>query len=226
MREISRGLDKKLGDNNNQVSTEASDGGTMRRVGQSILTWLSDKEAPVFVIATANDITSLPPELTRAGRFDEIFFVSVPSQEEREEILSIHLRKRGYVVDKEGIVNDHLNNITTSTVQEVAAQMDGFTGAEIEQVVAESGRRAYASYRKGQREESLKHYITKEELLKQVAETIPMSERNPDVLHSLREWAKHSAKCASSHEREILYGGGSKSEREKDILNTLELDLD
>src|SRR5205814_10417155 len=71
-----------------------SDGGTTARVFGTFLTWLSEKAAPVFVVATANDISQLPPELLRKGRLDEIFFVDLPSQEERAQILQIHLQKR------------------------------------------------------------------------------------------------------------------------------------
>lgn len=205
------------------MGDDKSDGGTMRRVGQSILTWLSDKEAPVFVIATANDITKLPPELTRAGRFDEIFFVSVPSQEEREEILSIHLKKRGYRIlaspDEEEA--DVFN--ATTDIKDIAKEMDGFSGAEIEQVVAEAGRKAYAEFRKNKRET---HYITKEDLLSQVEKTIPMSKRNPEILTNLREWAKHSAKCASTYEHQILHGGEEEKSNKLFSLNELDLDLD
>lgn len=184
-------------------SSGRSDSGTLSRVVQSLLTWLSDKEAPVFVIATANNISALPPELTRAGRFDEVFFVSIPSQEEREEILSIHLRKRDYKVL---VAPDETKPGTfdaTTDIKEVANQMVDFTGAEIEQVVSEAGRRAYAEYRKKERENP---YITKEDLLNQVKEIVPITKRNPDLLKGLRDWAKSSAKCASSYEHKILHG--------------------
>src|SRR5256885_12577933 len=72
-----------------------SDGGTTARVFGTFLTWLSEKTAPVFVVATANDISQLPPELLRKGRFDEIFFVDLPTADERREIFNIHLGKRG-----------------------------------------------------------------------------------------------------------------------------------
>src|SRR4029078_1330330 len=72
----------------------ATDGGTTARVFGTFLTWLSEKSAPVFVVATANDISQLPPELMRKGRLDEIFFVDLPSEAEREEIFRIHLLKR------------------------------------------------------------------------------------------------------------------------------------
>src|SRR2546427_6476851 len=73
----------------------ATDGGTTARVFGTFLTWLSEKTAPVFVVATANDISQLPPELLRKGRLDEIFFVDLPTREERVEVFCIHLNKRG-----------------------------------------------------------------------------------------------------------------------------------
>ncbi|CDQ41911.1 AAA family ATPase [Virgibacillus salexigens] len=181
-------------------SSDKSDSGTLSRVVQSLLTWLSDKVAPVFVVATANDITNLPPELTRAGRFDEIFFVSIPSPEERKDILSIHLKKRGYEISEQAELA--INEFPDYTLAEIAEEMDGFTGAEIEQVVAEAGRRAYAEYKKEIRD---MHYMTKDDLISQAAKTIPMSRRNNEVLYNLREWAKEAAKCASSFEHDIIH---------------------
>jgi ATP-dependent 26S proteasome regulatory subunit len=186
------------------ASSDKSDSGTLSRVVQSILTWLSDKTAPVFVIATANDITKLPPELTRAGRFDEIFFVSVPSASERVDILEIHLKKRGYYISKEDNTEMTHNDLYRADIEALAEEMVEFTGAEIEQVVAESGRRAYAAWRKNEREQ---HQITINDLREQISQVIPMAKRNPQLLVNLRDWAKHSAKCASSEEHKLLHDG-------------------
>lgn len=186
-------------------SSDRTDGGTLSRVAGTLLTWLSDKEAPVFVIATANNITALPDELTRAGRFDELFFASLPSPEERQDILSIHLRKRGYKV---GDYNDNIENIFgDKTIVQLAEQMEDFTGAEIEQVVSEAGRRAYADFKKGNRES---HYITQKDLEIQIGGLVPMSQRNPQLIADLREWAKTSAKCSSTYEHEKLHGTRDK----------------
>ncbi len=187
-------------------SSDRSDSGTLSRVVQSILTWLSEKTAPVFVIATANDVTKLPPELTRAGRFDEVFFVSLPHLDERKEILKIHLIKRGYQVGdtaEPGVFDEE-------TIDKLAKEMEDFSGAEIESVVSEAGRRAYASFRKGERPS---HHILIEDIREQIQKTVPLAKRNPQLLSDLREWAKTSAKCASSHEHRLLHGeykGGSK----------------
>lgn len=197
---------------------DKSDGGTMRRVGQSILTWLSDKEAQVFVMATANDITKLPPELTRAGRFDEIFFVSLPALEERKDILRIHLRKRGYAFSPIGADEVAHNEFDEDQIENLASNMEDFTGAEIEQVVAEAGRRAYACFKKGERE---RHYMTFDDIIEQIQQIVPMSKRNPMLISQLRDWAKGAAKCASSHEHKILHG----EKKSKVKLRTLEMDF-
>src|SRR6266481_4018478 len=100
----------------------ASDGGTTARVFGTFLTWLSEKTAPVFVVATANDISQLPPGLMRKGRLDEIFFVDLPSDEERQEIFRIHLARRG-------------RDPQLFDVESLAACTENFSGAEVEQAV-------------------------------------------------------------------------------------------
>lgn len=180
-------------------SSDKSDGGTTSRVIQSLLTWLSDKQAPVFVIATANDITKLPAELTRAGRFDDIFFVSLPHLNERKDIFKIHLSKRGYKVCDSTLDK---NCFTEAQIEELASKAEDFTGAEIEQVVSEAGRRAYAGFKKNEREH---HYIQQADILQQIERIVPLSKRNPELLTDLRSWARHSAKCASSEEHNLIH---------------------
>jgi hypothetical protein len=99
-----------------------SDGGATRRVLGGFLTWLAEKKSRVFTVATANDISALPPELVRKGRFDEIFFVDLPNAATRAEILRIHAAKRGIVLD-------------AATLAALARSCEGFSGAEIEQAV-------------------------------------------------------------------------------------------
>src|SRR6059036_2595098 len=103
-------------------SSGATDGGTTARVFGTFLTWLSEKSTPVFVVATANDVSQLPPELLRKGRLDEIFYVDLPLEEEREEIFRIHLAKRGrdpQIFDLKALVE---------------ASSD-FSGAEVEEAI-------------------------------------------------------------------------------------------
>ena len=113
------------------ASSGSSDGGTAARVFGTFLTWLSEKSSPVFVVATANAVTDLPPELLRKGRFDEIFFVDLPDLETREEIFRIHLRARG-------------QNLDAFAVDALAALSEKFSGAEIEQVVISALYSAFA----------------------------------------------------------------------------------
>jgi SpoVK/Ycf46/Vps4 family AAA+-type ATPase len=113
------------------LSTGEGDSGTSRRVLGTFLTWLAEQRSRVFIVATANDITALPPELVRKGRFDEIFFVDLPSPAARAEILAIHCKKRGVVVSD----ND---------VKVLAARSDGFSGAELEQAVVSALYTAHA----------------------------------------------------------------------------------
>ncbi len=182
-------------------SSDRSDGGTTSRVVSDLLTWLADKEAPVFVVGTANDVTGLKPELTRAGRFDDIFFVSLPAQAEREDIYKIHLRKRGYSIGNNSISDP--SYFSDGDISEFAKRSDDFTGAEIEQVISEAGRRAYADFRKGNRST---HHMFDSDIFEQIEKIVPLSRRNPDLLTDLRSWAKTSAKCASSEEHKLIHG--------------------
>ena len=101
--------------------------------------------------------------------------------------------------------------------------MNNFTGAEIERVVAESGRRAYAGYKKELRES---YQMTEKDLVEQTELVIPIVQRNPEILQELRTWAKQSAKCASSYEHEAIHGKPIKTEKNKDEVNPKELLFD
>jgi SpoVK/Ycf46/Vps4 family AAA+-type ATPase len=104
------------------ASSTSNDGGTSRRMFGSLLTWMQEHQSHVFLVATANDIEALPPELLRKGRFDEIFFVDLPTQGVREVIFRIHLKKRGYQPELFDIAR-------------LADNSKGFSGAEIEQAI-------------------------------------------------------------------------------------------
>lgn len=111
-------------------SSDQSDGGTTNRVFQTILNWLQEKTAPVFVVATANAVEQLPPELLRKGRFDNIFFVDLPVKSEREEIFRIHLRKAIGLTDEQ--IDDTMN------LSRLAERTENFSGAEIESLIKDS----------------------------------------------------------------------------------------
>jgi SpoVK/Ycf46/Vps4 family AAA+-type ATPase len=140
--------------------------GTTQRVLAGFLTWLAEKKSKVFVVATANDISALPPELVRKGRFDEIFFVDLPKPEVRAEIARIHLASRDQVLD-------------TRDIGRVAAATEGFSGAEIEQAIVSA---LYAAYAQGGAL-SLPH------LLDAVRATRPLSVVMAEHVARLRQWA-------------------------------------
>ncbi|ANO51548.1 ATPase [Woeseia oceani] len=141
--------------------------GTTQRVLSSFLAWLADKQSRVFVVATANDISALPPELVRKGRFDEIFFVDLPDHEVRQTILAIHLKKR----EQPGAGID---------LDAVAAATEGFSGAELEQIVVSALYAAHAQ----------NSALTTPILLAEVAATRPLSVVMQEKLLALRRWAK------------------------------------
>jgi AAA+ superfamily predicted ATPase len=151
-----------------------SDGGTASRVFGTLLTWLSEKTAPVFVIATANDISSLPPELLRKGRLDEIFFVDLPSAEERADIFRIHLQKRG-------------RNAAKFELSDLARASDGFSGAEIEEAIISALFDAF----------SRQVDVTTEIIRSALAETVPLSKTMSEEINRLRTWAAGRARPAS-----------------------------
>lgn len=149
------------------------DGGTSQRVLGTLLTWMEETEADVFVVATANDIASLRPELVR--RFSETFFVDLPQRAEREEVLAIHLAKR----DRDPSAYD-LNAIADAT--------EDFTGAELEKVVQGAIKRAFAD---GVRT------VTTDDLLAVAAETVPLATTMREGIEAMREWATRAHPASS-----------------------------
>jgi AAA+ superfamily predicted ATPase len=155
-------------------SSDHSDGGTTARVFGALLTWMQEKTAPVFIVATANRIESLPPELLRKGRFDEIFFIDLPSQRERAEIFAIHLARRGRRPDAFDLAT-------------LAAASRGFSGAEIEQAVVSALYDAF-----DRRSELLQTDVERA-----LAETRPLSATMREDIERLREWARTRTRPAS-----------------------------
>jgi len=148
------------------LSTD-NEGGPSQRVLGTLLTWMAERDSKVFLVATANDIESLPPELLRKGRFDEIFFVDLPDHEVRSVIFKIHLNKRekpaeNYDLDK------------------LADASKGFAGAEIEQAVVAS---IYTSFAKDED-------LTTEHILHEIKNTKPLSVLMAEKIQYLRDWAK------------------------------------
>jgi len=140
--------------------------GTTQRVLGTFLTWMAEKNSQVFVVATANDIAALPPELIRKGRFDEIFFVDLPSEDIRKSILEIHLSNRSQAPD-------HFE------LDKIAAAADGFSGAEIEQAIVSALYAAHAQ----------KCELSTEHLLTEIQRTRPLSVVMAEKVELLRRWA-------------------------------------
>jgi ATP-dependent 26S proteasome regulatory subunit len=152
----------------------ATDGGTTARVFGTFLTWLSEKTAPVFVVATANDISQLPPELLRKGRLDEIFFVDLPSAEERGEIFRIHIAKRG-------------RDPAVFRLPELVERSANFSGAEIEEAVISALYDAFYT----QEDLATGH------VLEALRQTVPLSKTMDEQISRLRSWADGRARNAS-----------------------------
>ena len=168
------------------------DSGVSSRIFGQFLTWMQEKEAPVFVIATANNISGLPPELLRKGRFDEIFFVDLPTEEERKEIFKLHLERR--LKDKE-------------VASELAKMTEGFIGSEIEQVVVSALCDAFFENRP----------LRFEDLAKNIQTTVPLSMTQREQVLALRQWANVRAVSATktskmkNYSKEIDEGNAATS---------------
>ncbi|MBI5092218.1 MAG: AAA family ATPase [Candidatus Hydrogenedentes bacterium] len=158
-------------------SSGGSDGGTTARVLATFLTWVQEKTAPVFVVATANEVQGLPPELLRKGRLDEIFFVDLPRARERGEILQIHLRK----------LNRDPNRFD---IRALAAASKGFSGAEIEQAIISALHDSFFDNRE----------VESPDVLKSLQETVPLSTTMQEKVEKLRSWASGRARPVSSHQ--------------------------
>ncbi len=156
------------------LAQDGADNAVGKRLLGTLLTWMSERKSRVFMVATSNDISVLPPELMRKGRFDEIFFVDLPDQSTRSIIFSIHIQKRGLPV-------------TEFDLAELAEISQGFTGAEIEQAVVG------AVYASSARNEKVKQSLIEEAIRK----TQPLSVVMAENIHNLRAWAKERAVFAN-----------------------------
>lgn len=165
------------------------DGGTATRVFGTFLTWMSEKTKPVFVIATANNINRLPSEMLRKGRFDEIFFVDLPTVNERKIIFKLHLEKKL----KGSISNDFV--LTDTLLNRLAEATEGFVGAEIEQVVISALFEAFSENRT----------LIEEDLFRVIKNTVPLSTTQSEQIIAIREWANERAVAATSHDERYNY---------------------
>ncbi|MBI5533102.1 MAG: AAA family ATPase [Deltaproteobacteria bacterium] len=150
------------------------------RVFGEFLVWLQEKRAPVFVAATANEVDRLPPELARRGRFDDIFFVDLPATKERDEILSIHLRRRG-------------RDPSRFATEKLVRPLEHFSGAELEQVVISGLFRAFTAGRE----------LTDDDLKIAASEVVPLATMYEEKIQALRTWAQTRARRASADRRTL-----------------------
>ena len=170
------------------------DAGVSSRLLASFLSWMQDRKAPVFVAATCNNVTALPPELIRKGRFDELFFVDLPNQAERKQIFAIQLKRRK-------------RNPAEFDLDRVAAAARGYSGAEIDAAVQTALYAAYSSVggsaTRPDGAEPRPHMasagaLTTQQLLDALAQTVPLSVTRAEEIQTLREWAKERAVRASA----------------------------
>jgi ATP-dependent 26S proteasome regulatory subunit len=165
------------------------DSGTTARVLSTLITWMQEKTAPVFVVATANNVEALPPELLRKGRFDEIFFVGLPSDRERREIFEVHLKR----------VRAH--SLRQYNLDRMVAVSQGFSGAEIAQAVVEAMHEAFAAERE----------FTTDDVVQALRGSVPLSRTAQEHVDRLKRWATSGRARPAS--REEVRSLGLSSER-------------
>lgn len=157
------------------LASGGHDGGTSQRVFGTVLTWMQEKTAPVFVVATANDVSALPPETLRRGRFDEVFFLDLPTEQERREIITVHLRKRR-------------RDPSAFDVHQLARLCDGFVGAELEQVVVDAMYEAFNENRD----------VDTGDIARAITRTVPLSRSQHEIIEDLREWLREGRAQSAS----------------------------
>lgn len=165
----------------------SSEGEASARVLGSFITWLAEKKAEVFVVATANDVQNLPPELLRRGRFDEVFFVDLPNAHERMEVLKIHLRRRGRDPSK------------FAGLKDLAKISEHHSGAELEQIVISGLYTAFSEKRE----------LKEEDLRLALKHSVPLYRTYEEKIKALREWARQRARPATLDSSVLDLFGGS-----------------
>lgn len=192
------------------TSSSSGDSGTSSRVFGTFLTWMQEKTKPVFVMATANNIKTLPPEFMRKGRFDEIFFVDLPTKKERRSILKVHMDR---CLKDPSVTKDlHLN---PETFSEIIDRTEGFSGAEIEQVVISALFEAFSERRS----------LQVDDIFKAITNMVPLSVTQAEEILMIREWANVRAVSATSVEDRTEYSsnkepdGKGEADGEKEMKN-------
>ena len=184
-------------------SSNASDSGTLARVFGKVLNLLADNDKGIYTVMTSNNVKDLPPELTRAGRLDCIWYMCLPNQEEREEIFKLHLEKRGH-------------NIPKATIKKIAKETNKYTGAEIEQVVISAIRKAYVRMRT---KNNNKYEISFEDLLEAKTNVIPVAISSKETINELEDWVKGRALYSNKSTNEV-----NKKKSALDKLDDIDLD--
>jgi SpoVK/Ycf46/Vps4 family AAA+-type ATPase len=176
-------IDKAFGNISSGVD---GDSGTSRRVFGSLITWMQEKTTPVFIVATANNVQILPAELLRKGRFDEIFFLNLPTEQERQEIFKVHLQR---------LRPSRLRDFDLSLL---SRQTKNFSGAEIEQVIIDGMHRAFGQGTNGQRQD-----FTTEDIIMAIEETVPLAAIAHDQIEALKHWAAEAGARTASKDVQL-----------------------
>ncbi len=161
--------------------------GTSRRVFGSLITWMQEKTSPVFIVATANNMRFLPAQLLRKGRFDEIFFLHLPSELERQDIFQVHLQRL------------RPTRLLEFDLGVLAKRTESFSGAEIEQVVIDGLYRAFGTFVNGQRRD-----LTMEDILRSIEDTVPASAIGRSQIEDLKRWAAEAGAKTASNDTQLV----------------------
>lgn len=173
-------IDKAFGNISSGVD---GDSGTSRRVFGSLITWMQEKTSPVFIVATANNVQILPAELLRKGRFDEIFFLNLPTEAERQDIFKVHIQKL------------RPNRVRDFDLGLLGNKTENFSGAEIEQVIIDAMHNAFSSKVDGQRRD----FIT-EDILRAIEITVPLASIAREQIDALKQWAAQAGARSASND--------------------------
>uniref|UniRef100_A0A0C1N4M0 Uncharacterized AAA domain-containing protein ycf46 n=1 Tax=Tolypothrix bouteillei VB521301 TaxID=1479485 RepID=A0A0C1N4M0_9CYAN len=177
-------IDKAFG---NITSGIDGDSGTSRRVFGSLITWMQEKTCPVFIVATANNVQILPAELLRKGRFDEIFFLNLPTEVERQDIFKVHLQRL------------RPNRLREFNLSLLAKQTSNFSGAEIEQVIVDAMHIAFSGKENGHRRD-----FTTEDILRAIEQTVPLASIAREQIEGLKQWAARAGARTASHDVQLI----------------------
>ena len=163
------------------------DSGTSRRVFGTLITWMQEKTSPVFIVATANNVQILPAELLRKGRFDEIFFLNLPTEAERKDIFKVHLQPL------------RPSRLRDFDLARLARQANNFSGAEIEQVIIDAMHRAFGTLVNGQRRD-----FTTEDIVRAIEETVPLAAIAREQIEALKHWAAQAGARTASNDSQLV----------------------